>query len=963
MVSQINCQPHSRCGLLLIWAVVFVLGGPNVFAAEQSKALTPARYRVFSLRHISAETGRKYLADAAIGTVSTVPGTETLLVTGSQEDLLKVSAIVKLVDAAEQFAVKTVSPAPDLTDTALLKAITARVKDISLGSFRNAPVGTGAKAIIGIHDGKMLVIAPSSSAEQIISAIKDAEQAGAEEKARRINELYSSAEPNRAVASKLKAADVNEVTEQSNKTESDELFNSLLSSLAEAEKRAAGQGGKTEKRSAEVRGLLKATHPQVTEQQEPAPPADVQMEAPAVAEKEGEPNTAVPQEQTVEFKGQENLTESAGGIVKRLSYSPTPIPLGDETIELDLPEKLSIVDLLDLVGKYLNLNYMYDEKQLTGKDVSLRVQGPVKVSELYPMLESVLKFRGFVMTRRDNLVTVVPAEEALKIDPAWLDEKNGAVQYGDVIVTRIFKLAHIDTTSAKNLLDEMKLGADVRDIAATGTLIVTGYAHRMKRIEDLLEMVDKPGEPREFRFRQLKYTMAATLAPKLKTLVEQLGEISITIAKGAAQQPSRTPTARRTPARRTPTPARKPTPTAAAEAAKPTVYLDADERTNRILMIGLEKQLNIVDELIDTLDVQQQELRMLRLYEIQHVDAEDVRSKLQELGMVGASRATTGRTGSSRITAARTPAQQARPTPTPRAATAASAVGGAAELLAEEPQVIVIEATNSLLVNATAEQQMQIVKIIAYVDAETLEKAIPYEIYSLENQDPEDLGAVLNQLIQETVKDKEGKVERVVSRQEDQIIIIPDKNTFSLIVYASKKNQEWIRKLITGLDKRRPQVLIDVALVEITREDLFQYDVSLIANAKDIVTGNIGITGGTLPFSSSIGNELEGGCNLLDSEGANTRQVKGFYGEDRILALLTAIVSKDYGRVLAQPKILVNDNEQGAIKTTDTTYVTRTSSIPVTSGAAGQTTTLIQTQTEFEGYDAGITLDITPHIS
>jgi len=36
----------------------------------------------------------------------------------------------------------------------------------------------------------------------------------------------------------------------------------------------------------------------------------------------------------------------------------------------------------------------------------------------------------------------------------------------------------------------------------------------MTRIEELLQMIDKPGEPKQFRFRQLKYTMAKTLAPK-----------------------------------------------------------------------------------------------------------------------------------------------------------------------------------------------------------------------------------------------------------------------------------------------------------------------------------------------------------------------------------------------------------------------------------------------------------------
>ncbi len=72
---------------------------------------------------------------------------------------------------------------------------------------------------------------------------------------------------------------------------------------------------------------------------------------------------------------------------------------------------------------------------------------------------------------------------------------------------------------------------------------------------------------------------------------------------------------------------------------------------------------------------------------------------------------------------------------------------------------------------------------------------------------------------------------------------------------------------------------------------------------------------------------------------------------------------KDYGRVMAKPKILVNDNQMGTISTTDTTYVKKTSSIPVTNGTAGTQQSLIQTQENFTPYNAGITLNITPHIS
>ncbi|MHC4430593.1 MAG: type II secretion system protein GspD [Planctomycetota bacterium] len=67
---------------------------------------------------------------------------------------------------------------------------------------------------------------------------------------------------------------------------------------------------------------------------------------------------------------------------------------------------------------------------------------------------------------------------------------------------------------------------------------------------------------------------------------------------------------------------------------------------------------------------------------------------------------------------------------------------------------------------------------------------------------------------------------------------------------------------------------------------------------------------------------------------------------------------KGYGRVLAKPKILVNDNELGHIDATTTIYVSRSASTATTTGEP-----VVSSTTTFDEFPSGITLDITPHIS
>jgi len=276
--------------------------------------------------------------------------------------------------------------------------------------------------------------------------------------------------------------------------------------------------------------------------------------------------------------------------------------------------------------------------------------------------------------------------------------------------------------------------------------------------------------------------------------------------------------------------------------------------------------------------------------------------------------------------------------------------------------VVVVEPTNSLLVNATAEQHVRIAEILHYVDSEMQEDEIPYKVYPLENQSPDHLKEILEPLVQETVLDKEGKIESVIRKQDELITIVSDPNTFSLIVYASKKNQEWIGSLIEKLDKRRPQVLIDVTLVQISKTDAFDYDLNLIQSFPDLVSTS-GLTGAIMPViegsNSLISTLLDSGRDRFIDFQANRGVGTGFYGDKHINFLLTAMQQKNYGRVLAKPKILVNDNEEGIIDTTDTTYVTVQTGTVIQGATAGT----VQTSVNYEPYEAGITLTITPHIS
>jgi len=929
------------------------------------------------------------------------PESNILVARGTPEQLKRVELVLDVVDSHEDYCIENLGPASIVRTLPSNEQIAMALGNINIGTFNEPPVNdASSRAIIDVQGDSIVAFLPVRYRDQLHKLLASNDIATYFQKT-----VQTQSEPDEHLPEKLSNTISTSSQSKTTKQETESNY-VIITGMAENEQRS-------DKSVLPMSAAAQPTTGLTLSETTASSDSDTEDKTAENSSSEKIENDSEPPKTVkIIFKLAPNDPESDE--TKVITDKAIP-DNGEDLLDMTLPETITLIQLLDLAGKHMGLNYVYDPRLISNQSIALKLhgnlQGEMKVKNLYALLETVLGFMGLAMIRQEeNLVAIVPIDKALQTQPELVDAKNNTVQVGDTVVTRAFNIRYVNILNVITLLQDMKISVAVTALEKANLLLVTCHADRMKRIDQLVEMIDRPGRPTECRFRRLYYTTATPLITKIRTLAQELEGIAIATTSVTAKRSAK------------PVIATAPKP--ATSTGRRPVYLDTDERTNRILMIGFEEELTLIEKLIDTLDVAQADPRSPSIYNIKNIDAKQALDMLQKLEVLKTSggSAPVAEAGSNdneltgeplvvvleatnQLLVRATPNQHARISEflnyidvTPesirilayyeikciKANTARQILeeldfvsAGAvvptvaagpnepvisqsrripdektANFLTDKPQAVVSELTNALLVKATAGQHEQISDIIQYIDRKIPEEVLSYQIYPIENSSPEHISGMLERLLVETKEDKEGKIEKIANTQE-RITIVADQNTYSLIVYASQKNQEWIESLINRLDKRRPQVLIDVTLVEITRTDTFEYDLNLVANASDAVVGNIVIDS---IQNVDSGSRLEAGFNLLDQDGNPTGQTKAFYSDEKVQALLTAIQRKNYGRVLAKPKVLVDDGQEGQIVTTDeTTYVKESIQIP-------QTGTPITTR-DFVPIQASIQLQITPHIS
>jgi len=207
-------------------------------------------------------------------------------------------------------------------------------------------------------------------------------------------------------------------------------------------------------------------------------------------------------------------------------------------------EQVELVNLVGLVGEQTGKRFVIDSS-VTGR-VSVITREKIPLNEVFPLFVTVLEGSGFTVVDRDGIYHVrkLGGEDVMEAPVIGADQALEGVG----LLTRVIKLEHVRATDVRPLLEPMVRQAKQGSLSAfapTNHLIVTDTASNLKRIEELIAELDRPGQSTNLSVIELKYASARDLAEQItraligaETSGRQLSRRVQEVVAGAGNVPS-----------------------------------------------------------------------------------------------------------------------------------------------------------------------------------------------------------------------------------------------------------------------------------------------------------------------------------------------------------------------------------------------------------------------------------------
>ncbi|HEY2415109.1 MAG TPA: secretin N-terminal domain-containing protein [Pirellulaceae bacterium] len=481
----------------------------------------------------------------------------------------------------------------------------------------------------------------------------------------------------------------------------------------------------------------------------------------------------------------------------------------------------------------------------------------------------------------------------------------------------------------------------------SNSLLVQAAPRDMIEVAKIIESLDVPTSTITYEVRvfKLRNSIAETLGPVLE---EALTAATATQTAQAVQGQAQATPPRATPPainlqflRNSPEGQRM-----IQSGIMSNIRISADIRTNSLIIVGPSSAMDLIAALVDQLDKLPASEAQIKVFGLKNADATAIADMLTNLfGQ---------------------PQQANQQAPGQVTAT------GAGESAIVPLRFSVDQRTNSIIASGNAGDLNVIYAILTRLDEGDVRQR-ETKVYRLRNAPAADVSNALTQMLQQQLQIIQASPELVtpVEQIEQQVIVVPEVVTNSLIIYATSKQMKRVDMILENLDRRPPMVVIQAVLAEVTLTDneafgvewglqdalMFDRSTSAAANRFNFNSNPLTLpndaTAGSLATATKVATQ--GVSNLALGR---TDLTQGFGGlvlsasSESVSVLLRALERSQRSQIISRPQVQTMDNQ--------TAFVQVGAKVPRIIGATntGLTVTPI-----INDINVGIIMQVTPRVS
>src|SRR5262249_48158866 len=283
--------------------------------------------------------------------------------------------------------------------------------------------------------------------------------------------------------------------------------------------------------------------------------------------------------------------------------------------------------VLQATSELVVFNYVL-APEVRGKKVTVQTTGRIPVEDIFPVLLTILDVNGLAAVKSGSVYRIIAKQGASPTATLTVvgDQIEPTIP-GDQVITLITPLKFVSAADAINLLRPfVPAQAALNSNRDTNLLVITDVAANVRRLLDILKLVDIDVASSELQIIQLKHADAQEVAQILTQLFA-----SGRFRAGAGQAgPGITPVTP-SPAAPTPTAPRPATPPAGGDASSSSErapLIVPERRSNSLIIYARKQELDTIRRLIEKLDADVYGGQRIFFYFCENTKAKDLAATL-----------------------------------------------------------------------------------------------------------------------------------------------------------------------------------------------------------------------------------------------------------------------------------------------------------------------------------------------